>query len=252
MHIEGYPFEYVYNGEDVVILAGDIHTRNRLDQLLDQIPPGVQILFVAGNHEYYHMVFEEVKAYFRSLEQRYTNFRFLDNEQFDLFGIPVYGGTMFTDFQLGGFDVVASKVAEHFAKDGINDFRLIKRKVEDVIRLWTVEDHKVEHQKFVDGLKSFLRHTEGSKFRIVISHFMPSMKCIAPQFKGNALNPYFTVDMEPFMGWDGLWVAGHGHNHVDVDIDGTRLVMNPRGYRSSTTVENPNFIDDFIIEVDAK
>lgn len=248
LHIEGFPFQYEDHDEDVVVLAGDIHTRNRLHELLDQIPRHKDVIFVAGNHEYYHMVFEDVKRYFRDLEAKYSNFTFLDNERADVYGIPVYGGTMFTDFQLTG--AADAFFAEHCARDGINDFHAIKCNGEHYEpREWRTADHVREFTKYVDGLNAFLLHTEGAPFRIVISHFMPTEQCTAPQFVGSVLNPYFTANMERYMGWDGLWIAGHGHNPVDVMVGGTRVVMNPRGYRARHLTENHVFNPGLVIEV---
>jgi len=65
---------------------------------------------------------------------------------------------------------------------------------------------------------------------VVISHFAPHPRTVAEQFQGSPLNPYFTVDMEQYMGWEGLWLYGHTHSSCDMMIGDTRLVANPRGY----------------------
>ena len=80
LHLEGYWFTYEDHGEDVVILAGDICTRNRLHMFLDTIPKHIKVLFVAGNHEYYHGEFKACNQYFKDLESKY-NFVFLKNNQ---------------------------------------------------------------------------------------------------------------------------------------------------------------------------
>ena len=89
-------------------------------------------------------------------------------------------------------------------------------------------DHEEEHDKFKEGLTKFV--AENHEKRVVISHFMPTSKVADPRFEGSRLNPYFTADMESFMGWDGLWLCGHGHSSADVMIGNTRVVMNPKGY----------------------
>lgn len=99
LHLEGYWFTYEDHGEDVVILAGDICTRNRLHMFLDTIPKHIKVLFVAGNHEYYHGEFKACNQYFKDLESKY-NFVFLKNNQIIIDDIAFFGGTMFTDFKL--------------------------------------------------------------------------------------------------------------------------------------------------------
>lgn len=247
LHLEGYPFIYDYCGEDALLLAGDIHTRNRLHLFLIDIPKHVQIFYVAGNHCYYHGVFEEVNVYLKSLENDF-NFRFLNNEAAKVFGVPIYGGTMFSDWELDGPG--QAWFAKHQAKDMINDFDCIKKLGEHYEEAdWTTTDHENQFALYVAGLNAFLKNTEGAPFRIVMSHFMPLKECSHPRFRGSTLNPYFAANMNAYMGWDGIWVAGHGHDPVDIQNGGTRVIMNPRGYRSRVGVENPLFNPEYIIEV---
>ena len=239
LHLEGFKFEYQHAGEDVLVLAGDIHTRNRLHLFLDQVPEHIPVLFVAGNHEFYHSDFDNVIQYHRGLESRY-NFRCLNNQATEINGIPVFGGTMFTDFNLDG----NRPVRMFDAQVGINDFRFIRRQTEDGVRLWSPEDHLIEHELFCRRLDAWIAATTHDK-RIVITHFVPTPKCIHPQWHGSPLNSYFTVDMERFMGWDGLWLFGHTHDSADVRVGNTRVVGNPKGYGG----ENHNFNPSLLVEL---
>lgn len=248
LHLEGSAFTYENHGEDTLLLVGDIHTRNRLHEFLKQIPLDVRVFYVAGNHCYYHGVFELCNQYFKQLEDQFPNYTFLNNTSDRIDGIPIYGGTMFTDFMLYGPG--EAWFCEHRAKDGINDFGVMKKLGNHYEPVnWTTTDHKLQHDHFVQGLKVFLRNTEGAPFRIVMSHFMPSDQCTPARFKGNTLNPYFTANMEPYMGWDGIWACGHGHDPAEFDVDGTKIIMNPRGYFSRHGAENPRFNPSLVIEV---
>jgi len=150
---------------------------------------------------------------------------------------------MCTDFMLYGIshEFIAKSAATSF----INDFRIV-RKTYDSSEMWTVEDHCAEYKTFVQELACWLDRTEGKK-RVVMSHFVPHPKMIHPHWGGveNALNPYFTCDLERYMGWDGLWVCGHTHDASDIMIGDTRLICNPRGYRG----EDVNFDDCKIVEI---
>lgn len=258
LHIEGYKYKYEHLGEDALVLAGDIHTRNRHHEILDQIPAYVQVIFVAGNHEYYHGNFNTVNAYLAALNQPfdkvnpnnskldngYANFHFLNNTRVTLDDVEFFGGTMFTDFGLYG--EAERWFAEQDAAHGIADFHYIetdgwhyeKRK-------WTVADHKAEHKKFVREFELWLKDTEGKK-RVVVTHFMPTPKATHERFRHSLLNPYFCVDMERYIGWEGLWLFGHTHDSFDQMLGDTRLVCNPKGYG----VENQyGFIRDLIINI---
>lgn len=236
--MEGYPYVYEYQGEDIVVLAGDIHTQFNHRVILDQIPPTVKVLFVAGNHEYYGTEFDRVNNFFYELQAEYTNFYHLHNKTFIIDGVHFYGGTMFTDFNLYG--ETEAWFAKADAKGCIADFHWILKGD----RRWTVTDHEEEHQLFREGLELFLKG-EHEK-RVVITHFMPTEKVAHPQFAGSKLNPYFTANMERFMGWKGLWLCGHGHSNADVMIGDTRVVINPKGYGRENA---EGFIPNLIVEI---
>lgn len=219
---------YGHIDEDVVVLAGDIHTRYRHEEIIRQIPSEVQIIFVAGNHEYYKSEFNAVNEFFHNLQAKYPNFAWLNNERFIYKGVDFYGGTMYTDFGLYG---EASKpLVKIDCAHGINDFYVTAIEVDGEVRRWTVEDHEREFRKFERGLKHWIKESEGSEKRVVVSHFAPSPKTIAPQYQGSNINPYFTCDMERYMGWEGMWLYGHTHSSGDVMIGDTRVIANPKGY----------------------
>lgn len=243
LHMEGDKFKYEQHGEEAVILAGDIHTQNRLHLLLDQIPPYIQVFFVAGNHEYYRQTFEEVNEYLEGLEQKY-NFIFLNNKMAKIGNIPIFGGTMFTDFLLDG--ETARWFAEHDAQQCIADFACIQRKGDKENRDWRIADHKAEFEKFRKELTVFITMTEGSPKRMVVTHFIPHPKSVHPRFARSNLNPYFTADMEKYLGWDGWWLHGHGHDTFEYKLGDTQVYANPRGY---ATENQGGFRDNFVFEI---
>lgn len=229
LHLEGYRYKHTHEGEDVLVLAGDIHTRNRHEEVISQVPSTVQIVLVAGNHEYYHSVFEDVNEHLKSLETKYPNFKFLNNESATINGVEFFGGTMFTDFTLDGWS--QRPYVEIDAQRFVADFKVVaKRAFSDPgWEMWNPSDHKAEHDRFVNELSGWIDRTEGKR-RVVVSHFVPTPQAIHPRWKASSLNGYFTADMERFMGWEGLWLFGHTHDSADVMIGDTRCVCNPRGY----------------------
>ncbi len=235
LHLEGYPFQYRAGEEEILILAGDISGRNRHHEFIETIPKHIKILMVAGNHEFYNMSVPDVKSYLTSLEYEFDNFIFLDNDVISIGDVSFFGGTMFTDFQLYGMN--EEWFAKSHARRGIADFTYIKD--------WNTEKHIKEHELFCQELAFFMHVTEGRK-RVVISHFMPSEKCCDTKFAGSIMNPYFATNMEDKMGWEGLWVHGHGHSSVDYMEGDTRVLCNPRGYGKEN---EKGFITNLIVEV---
>lgn len=241
LHLEGNRFYYDYAGEDLVVLAGDIHTQARHEFILDQIPTAVQILFVPGNHEYYGAVFETANQYFKELENKYSNFKFLNNDCISIRDVDFFGGTMFTDMRLHG-DV---EKASRNAKMGIADFSWISRQtLADAERLWDPADHIEQHKLYCERLQTWLEFP--AEKRVVISHFVPHPDGSDPKFAGSALNPYFISNMEQYMSDVDVWLYGHTHHSCDKIINGCRLVCNPHGYGSEN---KSGFKRDLIVEV---
>ena len=236
LHLEGHRFDYEYAGEDLVVLAGDIHTQSRHANFLSTINSNVPIIMVAGNHEYYGSDIEFTDAYLHHLETVLPNFHYLQNESLHIKGVDFFGGTMFTDMKLYN-DVDSAKM---YASQGIADFTWISKDN----KRWSTDNHIDAHKVFSERLQSFLKE-EHSK-RVVISHFVPSMVCADPQFDGSLLNPYFISEMDKYMGWDGLWLFGHTHSSMDKMVGDTRLVCNPRGYGSENS---HGFNDKLILEI---
>ena len=232
-------------GEDVLVLAGDIHSQCFHHLFLEHIPARIKIVLIAGNHEYYNGEFHTVNSYLKSLETTFPNLTVLQDSSTKIDGVDFFGGTMFTDFSLAGYN----PLAELDAARSIADFRLSK--IVDArtgeLRRWTTEDHKDCHENFTQNLRSWLKRTEGSDRRVVISHFVPAEQVIHPRWRMSGLNPYFTVDMTKYMGWPGLWLYGHTHDSGDIMVGDTRLVCNPYGYRDGA--ENLHFNDNLILDI---
>ncbi|MHB8167383.1 MAG: hypothetical protein ACYDDT_11540, partial [Sulfuricella sp.] len=84
---------------------------------------------------------------------------------------------------------------------------------------------------------------------VVVTHFSPHRGCVAAQFDGKPLTPYFTVDLAPLMQkyQIALWTFGHTHHNVDfLAGNGCRVISNQLGYPSE---RNRDFRDDLLIEV---
>lgn len=252
LHLEGNRYYYEYAGEDVVVLAGDIHTQGRHEFILDQIPSNVKVLFVAGNHEYYGAVWEIANNYFYELQAKYPNFWFLQNENVVIDDVEFYGGTMFTDFNLYGH----AQRSAAFARNGIADFSWITKMNEipedfdmsyyhALERRWTTDDHVEEFNRFSHNLKEWIAEPRERK-RVVISHFVPHADCSDPKFKNSPLNPYFIADMKQYFASIDVWLFGHTHSSCDTVMDGCRLVCNPHGYGTENMA---GFRRDLIVEI---
>ena len=107
-----------YHDEDVLVLAGDIasgstNTISVIKSFLDQGFP--QIVYVAGNHEYYGGDYAEFNAKMGNKCLEFDNVHFLNPGSVVIDNVLFTGGTLWTNFAENPFSQSA-------AKRGINDF----------------------------------------------------------------------------------------------------------------------------------
>lgn len=251
LHLEHNYFEYSYCGEDVVILAGDISTASNHDifkYFIKDIPNTVKIIFIAGNHEFYHGIVSEEKSFYRSIEKEYTNFKFLDKQHFEINHdnkhYTFFGGTMCSDLNLYNNIESAGKEARSF----INDFYLTKTNERTK---WTVDDHLKEYKFFNKTFNKWVNSIffDGDKIinpiKVCISHFLPSEKSIDMKFYQDRLNPYFCSNQEKRVNKVDYWIHGHTHSSFEYIIKYTRVICNPLGYGR----ENKKFDKDLVIDI---
>lgn len=227
------PFEYENFGEDVVVLAGDIHTQGRHLSLIHRIlASGAKVIMVAGNHEAYGASFQAVHENLKEIENTHTNFFYLNDSNVVIDDVDFFGGIMYTSLPGENMDVLCKRF--------IPDFSVIHKEVrlEDIKDegdffnfnpVWTTNDHRKAHEKFCKELGYWKLSSNFSK-KVVISHFVPTYRALAPQFEKSALNSYFIEDMEHTMNGVNLWMFGHTHTSFDFWIEDTRLISNPYGY----------------------
>ena len=96
----------------------------------------------------------------------------------------------------------------------------------------------------------FLKSCDINEKTIVMSHHMPSTRCISEQYYGDPLNMYFVSEKAESIIMDKkpmLWQYGHSHISANFILGDTCLFCNPCGYfsvrRNSMNIEfNKNLI----------
>jgi Icc-related predicted phosphoesterase len=217
---------------DLVILAGDIHTRARTFDWIKRhflIPA----IYVLGNHEFYGSeIFETISLNRTNSAEGDGRTVFLECgvHVFELSSgerARVIGATLWADFSLYGTRAQSMTFAEYT----LTDFSTIKIRNEDNVRALTPFDTLQFHLDSV----SFLEDILSKKFdgvTIVVTHHAPTSSSIAQRFEGDLLSPAFASNLETLIHryQPDLWVHGHVHDSFDCLIGATRVVCNPRGY----------------------
>jgi Icc-related predicted phosphoesterase len=131
----------------------------------------------------------------------------------------------------------------------MRDFQRI-RLVEDDPALFTPQDCAARFRRHAAWLADQLAQPFAGP-TVVITHHAPSPRSIHPRFEGSPVNACFVSRAEHLLGGDkvALWLHGHTHDSFDYEVEGTRVVCNPRGYRRNEVDENAAFDPALVLSV---
>ncbi|HSV46151.1 MAG TPA: metallophosphoesterase [Ramlibacter sp.] len=245
LHLGHGALAYPANDADIVVLAGDIgHPAQAVAWACGL---GKPVLYVPGNHEFYGGSIAGTLATLKQLCQG-TQVQLLDEGEAVVAGVRFLGSTLWTDLQLfGGGEgrTAAVQAAQRFIRDYSRIF------VDDALRKpFTPEASARLFQRHAAWLAERLAQPHDGA-TVVITHHAPSRRSIHPRFDGSLINACFVSELDHLL--DGakarLWIHGHTHDSFDYQVNGTRVVCNPRGYARNGVNENGAFDPDFIVDV---
>lgn len=270
-------------GADLLVLSGDILVAADLFPVND--PYGIvqtgkyerfleffenvskefpKVVYIMGNHEHYHGDFGKSATILRSFLKPFDNVTLLDKEFIEVGDFIVYGGTLWTNFDIGygAGDHSAMREIQGMMNDyrGVkNSARKVSRKVpvykkdeagqyvldetgrmvqtemkfiEDDAKFCT-QDSFDDHNAFIEGLYGALKSRPEMKF-IVCGHHAPSKQSTHPRYKDEVtMNAAYSSNLTHHMLNNPqikLWTHGHTHEVFDYMVGSTRIVCNPRGY----------------------
>jgi predicted phosphodiesterase len=245
LHLEfsGNKFKHIWTPSDddkeiTLLLAGDIGVGLGARFFIENLSKSFKhVLFVCGNHEFYHNDMTDIRKRWREVEEGIPNFHFLDNDWRILDGIRFLGGTMWTSFNNG--DVFATSAAHRT----MNDFSTITKDRFGITPQTLIEEHDL-FVKFL--LTKFDEEFDGPT--VVMTHHSPG-NVQRSNYGQSIINYAYFAEIENIIGHHNkakLWVHGHTHKSADYMINDTRVVCNPYGYRYLDT--NPDFNHNLIIE----
>lgn len=246
----------IEEGADVVVLAGDIAEGERGIRWAREAFISKEIVYVAGNHEFYGHGFEALTDRMREVA-RQMDVHFLERDEVTIGGVRFLGTTLWTNFELYGPD--RQTEAMDLGERGMNDFQYIKtfrgfaRQVDGGIALrnFKPEDARHEHDLSVAWLDAGLAKENPAR-TVVVTHHAPSRRSMHPRFDGDDLSPCYISDLPHLLGRSTLWIHGHVHDSFDYKVEDTRVVANPRGYITSKkrgTPENEAFDPALLVQV---
>jgi len=206
---------------EVLVLAGDIvpfavmdKHKDFFDYLSDHFET---IYWLPGNHEYYHFDIAQKSGVLR--EKIRSNLFLVNNTSIVHGNTRLIFSTMWTHISQGN---------QWTIERSMNDFHVIKC---NGFR-FSSDQYNQLHQESLDFIRQEIK-TVNTEKQIVITHHCPTFLNYPEQYKGDALNEAFAVELHDLIERSGItcWVYGHHHcNTSEFHIGSTRLITNQLGY----------------------
>lgn len=241
LHIEFFDFQPTEMPVDVVVLAGDVLTEHYGLRWAREKFPSTPIVYVMGNHEYYDAHHEQVLERSRK-DAAKLGIHLLECDQVVIDGVRFLGTTLWTDFEIEE-PLLPRSIAFRYANGSMSDFSLIRYRGGMLSAEATREFHRESRRWLTEKLaEPFNGKT------VVVTHHLPHKFSIDRQFHRHPLNPAFASDLSALVRPPvSLWIHGHTHCSCDYEVEGTRVLCNPRGYGPSDL--NDAFNERLVVEV---
>lgn len=266
-------------GAEVLILSGDIMVGSELkEDDVNGILAGTRsdrfhlflqeccaafkhVVYVAGNHEYYHGDFATTLDAMKLKLEYLDNLHILEREVFRYKDFVFVGSTLWTDMNNN------DPMTLYHIKQAMNDFRIVDNsrnkwyrkvplykkgedgqyvrdengnyiqegmKMKEEISTFSPNDAMEEHWKNVAYIRTVYEDMPPWESMIVVGHHAPSRKSTHPKYAHDTLmNGGYSSELSDFiLDRPGikLWTHGHTHEPFDYMIGECRVVCNPRGY----------------------
>jgi Icc-related predicted phosphoesterase len=227
----------------VVVLAGDIHSGAEGIHWGREHFPASEIVYVPGNHEFYGSEMQDMLEKMRRAAKR-SGVHLLDADSVEIDGVRFLGATLWTDFALYGAEPKDIARSMAIGQSMMADYQVIRWK--DTGPLAPDETRSI-HKLQVAWLTAALsKPFAGST--VVISHHLPHPNSVHAKYLGDPLNPGFASDLSALLRPPvTLWIHGHTHESMDYEVEGTRVVCNPRGYLPQEP--NKHFNPKLVVEI---
>ena len=203
--------------------ATALRFRNFLKRCSDEFP---HVVYVAGNHEFYHGRWKASLDHLREECDKFPNVYFLERDVKVIDDVTFVGATLWTDMNKG------DPLTLHAIGDMMNDFKIIRNDEHGYTRLRPAHA-MYRHQQTVAWLKVVLQDMK-NRTVVMVGHHAPSKQSTHPKYQNDHLmNGGYSTDLTEFIldhPQIRLWTHGHTHDPFDYMIGTTRIACNPRGY----------------------
>jgi len=184
------------------------------------------VIYIAGNHEFYHGKWKASLQYLRDECAKFNNVYFLEKDVKVIDDVTFIGATLWTDCNKG------DPLTLHALADMMNDYKIIRNDEHGYTKLRPAHT-MYRHQQTLSYLKALMPDMKDKKV-VFVGHHAPTKQSTHPKYVNDYLmNGGYSSDLSEFI-LDNpqirLWTHGHTHDPFDYMVGETRVVCNPRGY----------------------
>ena len=235
VHLEFGPFAFPEPMPefDVAVFAGDMHRpiAAALEWMLGQREAGPlrsrEIVYVAGNHEFYKSELKSNLAAATTPAED-AGVHLLHRRSVVIEHVRFVGCTLWTDYRL----LQHPKASMVYAGQELNDHRLIRYREETGhVSRFMPWHAAAEHRLDLAFIRSELGKPHAGP-TVVVTHHAPHPQSIQPRHRGSPLSPAFVSDLswliEEYQ--PEFWIHGHDHGSHDYMVGRTRVLANQAGY----------------------
>jgi predicted phosphohydrolase len=242
LHLERAPFTTPDVESDIVVLGGDIAPGTAGVDWARNWLGGRPALYVAGNHEFYGESFTQLADDLRDRALG-SGVQVLENDVTVVDGVRFLGCSLWSDFEFAGPERREYSMA--ICERMVNDYRQIS--ASSAGGPLRPQDTLARHLESRAWLSERLSEPHDGQ-TVVITHHSPIVRERPKNPLLAAIGGAFASDLSELIGADAvdLWIFGHIHRTVDVDVNGTRMISNQRGYRGEPV---SGFDPELVIEL---
>lgn len=229
---------------DLIILAGDIDTKQNGLAWISDFCQDTPTVYICGNHEFYG---DKLPRVTERLKERTggTTIHVLENEWITVNGWHIFGATLWTDLALFGAWTDGCEVVGAC----MNDYKRIRNSDRGFKRL-TPRDTRGMHLESLRTMEQFFQ-CHDPKRPIIVTHHAPSLHSLPKERQTEPVSCAYASHLDPLIEkyQPKLWIHGHIHCSNDYSIGSTRILANPQGYPD---IPNEQFDPAMIVELFAE
>ena len=228
---------------DILLIAGDCCTLRHPEiaqeffyKIAQEFPI---IISTLGNHEFYGSDIELANPLFACHES--FNHLALNNHSYIYEDLRIICSILWSHVPSYNIELIEKSINDyHHIYKMQKDGKLYPIRVEDTNAL-----HEISYR--------YIQQTVAEPFEgktVVLTHHMPSYKCISERYKNSPLSSAFAANMDEIIQANpqiSYWFYGHAHDFQRIQVHNSILIRNPLGYVDSG--EHVDFRRDYFVEI---